>query len=171
MRRGGWLAVPAAVLVLVGGIWAISAGWTLYDVFRDTASAQEFGQVRPARLVAHERVGGVPVDVLRVDARSFQVDRRVLAANERAPVGAEVQVRTVLVSASALQVPDRRPFAAAHLDGIDEARVVRVGHWARFLLFGGVVATPLGGLLLAAGLRLSQAEPKKQTAPYATPGL
>lgn len=170
MRRRGWLAVPAAVLVLLGGLWAISAGWTLYEVFRDTTSAQEFGQVRPAEVVAHERIGGVPVDVLRVDARSFQVDRRVLAADERAPVGAEVQVRTVLVSASALQVPDRRPFAAAHLDVIDEARVMRVGQWARFLLFGGFVATPLGGLLLAARLHLSQADPKKQTTSHATPG-
>lgn len=163
----GWMAVPAAVLLLAGGVWSVSAGWTLYDVVQDTVSAQAFGQVRPAEVVAHERVGGVPVDVLRVDARRFQLDRRVLAQDERAPVGAEIEVRTVLVSASALQVSERRPFATAHRGVTDEARVARLGRWARLLLFGGVLATPLGGLLLASGLRLLTADPKKQTTPYA----
>lgn len=167
----GWMAVPAAVLLLAGGVWSISAGWTLHEVSQDTVSAQEFGQVRPAEVVAHERVGGVPVDLLRVDARSFQADRRVLARHERARVGEEIEVRTVLVSASELQVPHRRPFATAHLDVADAARVTWVGRWARLLLSGGLLATPVGGLLLTTGLRLLTADPKRPTMPYAPPAL
>ncbi|MBW3658644.1 MAG: hypothetical protein KY457_08390 [Actinobacteria bacterium] len=163
----GWMAVPVAVLLLAGGVWCVSAGWILHEVSRDTVAAHEFGHVRPAEVVAHERVGGVPVDVLRVDARSFRTDRRVLASSERAPVGEEIEVRTVLVSASAPQVPDRRPFATAHPDVTAGARVTWVGRWARLLLFAGLLATPLGGLLLATGLRLLTADPKRQTVPYA----
>lgn len=167
----GWMAVPAGVLLLAGGVWSVSAGWTLHDVVRDTVSAQEYGQVRPAEVVAHERVGGVPVDVLRVDALSFRADRLVLAEDERAPVGEEIGVRTVLLSASALPSSDRRPFATAHRGPTDEARVAWIGRWALFLLLGGLVATLLGGLLLATGLRLLTADPKRPTTPYAPSAL
>lgn len=71
-----WVTAVVSLLTMLGGLWAVGAGWDLRTIHRDAVSARQHSTPAPGEVVGRHRIADVELDVVALDTGGFELTTR-----------------------------------------------------------------------------------------------